>query len=212
MSNIEKENIDEIKVIVLGDSGVGKTNLINTSIGLEFIGNNSSTISCSSISKQFIINDEKYNINIWDTAGQEKYRGLTKLFFKGSEIVILVYDITNYSTFKSLDYWFQMCEDIISENHIYGIVGNKIDLLLNEKVCEEDGKKFAEAKNAKFTIVSAKNDSDKFVEFIKGLIIEYKKIPNIERRDSIVLNQNVQNVEKKNKKKMKNEKKKCGCK
>ena len=183
-----REQNDEIKVIIIGDSGVGKTNLINTSIGIDFLENNSATVTSSFISKQFKIGDKKYNLNIWDTAGQEKYRSITKLFFKGSEIVILVYDITNSKTFDSLDFWYSTCQEIIGNEAVYGVIGNKIDLFVEEQVLEEDAKKFAEAINAKFKIVSAKTNPQEFVEFLKQLVIDYKSLNNIERRDSWVLN------------------------
>ena len=201
----ENENINEIKMIVIGDSGVGKTNLINTSIGIDFLENNNSTVSGSFISKQFIINDKKYNVNIWDTAGQEQYRSITKLFFKGSEIVILVYDITKPSTFESLDTWYSMCQDIIGNEVVYGVVGNKIDLYMNERVLEEDAQKFAEAINAKFKIVSAKERPKEFVDFLKQLVTDYKSLDNIERRDSIILNkiEYIDNNNNKNKKSQK---------
>ena len=183
-----REQNDEIKVIIIGDSGVGKTNLINTSIGIDFLENNSATVTSSFISKQFKIGDKKYNLNIWDTAGQEKYRSITKLFFKGSEIVILVYDITNSKTFDSLDFWYSTCQEILGNEVVYGVIGNKIDLFVEEQVLEEDAQKFAETINAKFKIVSAKTNPTEFVEFLKQLVIDYKSLNNIERRDSWVLN------------------------
>ena len=195
----EKEQ-NEIKMIVVGDSGVGKTNLINTSIGIDFFANNDSTVSSTFISKQFIINDKKYNVNIWDTAGQEQYRSITKLFFKDSEIVILVYDITKPTTFESLDTWYSMCQDLIGNEVVYGVVGNKMDLFMNEKVLEEDAQKFAEAINAKFRIVSAKESPKDFVNFLRQLVIDYKSLNNIERRDSIVLNK-IEHIDNKNNKK-----------
>ena len=181
-------------------SGVGKTNLINTSIGIDFFANNDSTVSSTFISKQFIINDKKYNVNIWDTAGQEQYRSITKLFFKDSEIVILVYDITKPTTFESLDTWYSMCQDLIGNEVVYGVVGNKMDLFMNEKVLEEDAQKFAEAINAKFRIVSAKESPKDFVNFLRQLVIDYKSLNNIERRDSIVLNK-IEHIDNKNNKK-----------
>ena len=98
MSNNE---INEIKIILIGNSGVGKTNLINTSIGLNFNHVENTTASSSFVAKEFIINDEKYTANLWDTAGQEAYRGITQLFFRGSEIVILVYDICSPTSFNA---------------------------------------------------------------------------------------------------------------
>ena len=198
-----REQNDEIKVIIIGDSGVGKTNLINTSIGIDFLENNSATVTSSFISKQFKIGDKKYNLNIWDTAGQEKYRSITKLFFKGSEIVILVYDITNSKTFDSLDFWYSTCQEILGNEVVYGVIGNKIDLFVEEQVLEEDAQKFAEAINAKFKIVSAKENPKEFVEFLKQLVIDYKSLDNIERRDSWVLNKEEHIDNNKNKKSQK---------
>ena len=171
-----KEEKKEIKVILVGDSGVGKTNLINTSIGLNFIENNESTNTSSFFNKQFTIKDKKYYINLWDTAGQEKYRNVTKLFFKGAEIVILVYDISNLETFNSLEYWYETCENIIDTEHIYGVIGNKIDLFGQEEVNEEKIKEFSQKKKAKFQYTSAKTEPKSFERFIEKLIIEYTSV------------------------------------
>ena len=168
-----REQNDEIKVIIIGDSGVGKTNLINTSIGINFLENNSTTVTSSFISKQFKIGDKKYNVNIWDTAGQENYRSITKLFFKGSEIVILVYDITNSKTFDSLDFWYSTCQEIIGNEAVYGVIGNKIDLFVEEQVLEEEARKFAEEKKMPFALVSAKDEPKGLEFFLKELIEEY---------------------------------------
>ena len=100
--NEENEENEEtaIKVILLGESGVGKTSLINAAIGLDFDEKLSPTFSSSFVVKNFIKNNKKYNLNIWDTAGQEMYRSLTKLFIKNAKIVIFVYGIDNKVSFK----------------------------------------------------------------------------------------------------------------
>ena len=175
----------EIKVILIGNSGVGKTKLINTSIGLDFNNNDTSTVSGSFVSKVLTINKKQYIINIWDTAGEELYRGITQLFFRGSEIIILVYDICSSSTFESLERWYERCEEIIDNDHIYGIVGNKSDLYLNSQVNDIDAKKFAELKNAKFRLVSAKNDPQSFVDFVEELVKDYKNLAKKSRSNSI---------------------------
>ncbi len=175
----------EIKVILIGNSGVGKTKLINTSIGLDFNNNDTSTVSGSFVSKVLTINKKQYIINIWDTAGEELYRGITQLFFRGSEIIILVYDICSSSTFESLERWYERCEEIIDNDHIYGIVGNKSDLYLNSQVNDIDAKKFAELKNAKFRLVSAKNDPQSFVDFVEELVKDYKNLAKNSRTNSI---------------------------
>ena len=183
----KKNEEEEIKVILIGDTEVGKTSLINVSIGLDFNPNQQVTISGSCTSKTIMINDKTYNINLWDTAGLEEYRGISQLFYRGAEIVILVYDICSLSSFNSLENWYEICEDTIGNEHIYGIVGNKNDLYLQSETNVNDAKKFAESKNAKFKLVSAKDDPKGFVDFLDELVINYKKISHVSRRETIRL-------------------------
>ena len=108
-------------------------------------------------------NNITYNLNIWDTTGQEIYRSVTKLFIQGAKIVILVYSINNISTFESLDYWYNSITEICDENVILAIVGNKADLFDQEEddkdfVPEEKGQEYAQGKKALFKSVSAKID------------------------------------------------------
>lgn len=184
----ENGEIQEIKAILIGDSGVGKTNLINTSVGLEFVEGRNPTISGSFISKKIKINDTEYIVNLWDTAGQEAYKGVTKLFFKGSEIIILVYDITTQASFESLKEWSKLSEDIIENEHVYGVVGNKNDLYLNAIVNEDEVKEFAKSLKTNFKLVSAKTDPNSFVEYLTDLVCNFKKIDrNAPPKDSIKL-------------------------
>ena len=159
-NNGEKE---PIKIILLGDSGVGKTNIISRYLKDEFNINSASTIGTTFGIKEFIRNNITYNLNIWDTTGQEIYRSVTKLFIQGAKIVILVYSINNISTFESLDYWYNSITEICDENVILAIVGNKADLFDQEEddkdfVPEEKGQEYAEGKKAIFKSVSAKID------------------------------------------------------
>ena len=195
MSNNE---INEIKIILIGNSGVGKTNLINISIGLNFNHVENTTASSSFVAKEFIINDEKYTANLWDTAGQEAYRGITQLFFRGSEIVILVYDICSPTSFNALEEWYDLCEGTINNEHIYAIIGNKNDLYLESQVKEEDAKKYAESKKAKFKLVSAKEDPESFINFVQDLIINYKNVNKKPRSQSIKINKHDKKNENKN--------------
>ena len=168
--NIEEE--EEIKVILVGEMGTGKTSLINTAIGLNFQEKLASTTTNSIMNKTMTINGKTYSVNLWDTIGQEKYRSLTKIFLKGSKIVIFVYDITNLKSFKELNYWFDCTKEIITEKIVMGIAGNKSDLFLKEEVKESDARQLAKQKGFDFALTSAKN-SRMFCEFLEKLLKKY---------------------------------------
>ena len=185
---------DKIKVILVGDAFVGKTSLIKVSIGEKFNVAQPATLSASYIPKIFNYNEKQYTFNLWDTSGQEKYKTLTKLFFHDSRIVILVYDITNEKTFNQLDLWYKQINEILDrETYILAIVGNKKDLFNKEKVSPEKGKQFADDKDAKFKLSSAKEDPLDFIEFLEELfkdcIVQKKNLINNEK--SKMLNRGV---------------------
>ena len=172
----DKDDVDdeeeELKVILVGEMGTGKTSLINTAIGLKFQEKLASTTTNSIMNKVMKINGKSYSINLWDTIGQEKYRSLTKIFLKGSKIVIFVYDITNLQSFQELNYWFDCTKDIINEKIVMGIVGNKSDLFLKEEVKESDARELAKQKGFEFALTSAK-DPLIFCEFLEKLVKKY---------------------------------------
>ena len=165
---------EEIKVILIGESGTGKTSLINATMGLKFKEHLESTTTNSFSSKKVTIGNKDYVLNLWDTIGQEKFRSLTKIFIKDSKIVILVYDITRMQSFKELEFWYKMIHDILGDEPILGICGNKQDLFTKEQVKEEEGKKYAGDKNIPFKLTSAKNPLtfNKFLEELVKMYIE----------------------------------------
>ena len=168
--NLEEE--EEIKVILVGEMGTGKTSLINTAIGLNFQEKLASTTTNSIMNKTMKVNGKSYSVNLWDTIGQEKYRSLTKIFLKGSKIVIFVYDITNLQSFKELNYWFDCTKEIINDKVVMGIVGNKSDLFLKEEVKESDARQLAKQKGFDFALTSAKN-ATMFCDFLEKLLKKY---------------------------------------
>ena len=189
-----------IKVILVGDISTGKTNLISVAAGLEFNSDTISTTSCSFMQKKIIINKKEYKVNLWDTIGQEKYRSLTKIFVKDSQIVIFVYDITNRESFESLPYWKGIIDDILGQDITLGVIGNKIDLYLEEMVKANEGKEFADSIGAKFKVTSAKDNPKEVSDFIYTMVDAYlKKNKNETRSDTLKI------------KKMKDNKKKEGC-
>ena len=162
-----------IKVILVGDAGVGKTNLIAVACGQEFNTKNLSTTTCSYMRILMKINDIEYKVNIWDTIGQEKYKALTKIFFKNSKIVLFVYDITSRKSFESLKSWKQTIDQTLGNVSPIGVVGNKCDLYMNEEVTESEAKKYAEEIGAKFIYTSAKLDAHNFKKFLEELVKDY---------------------------------------
>ena len=150
------------KIVLLGDSGVGKTCIISRYISGAFDHNAPSTNGASYASK--IINFEKLNktisLDIWDTAGQEKYKSLTKFFYKDAMCAILVYDTTQRESFENMkDYWLKQLQEFGSKNIILGVAGNKCDMYEKEEISENEAKAFADQIGAFFEITSAKNNT-----------------------------------------------------
>merc|ERR1711908_4932 len=94
-----------LKVIILGDSGVGKTSLMNQYVNKRFSGQYKATIGADFLTKEIMIDDKLVTIQIWDTAGQERFQSLGVAFYRGADACILVYDITNAKSFERLDMW-----------------------------------------------------------------------------------------------------------
>jgi small GTP-binding protein len=175
MSNrdsITSEEDDEIKVILVGEMATGKTSLINTAIGLEFQEKVPSTTSNSIMNKTIEIEGKPYTVNLWDTIGQEKYRALTKIFMKDAKIIIYVYDITNLHSFNELKFWFEFTKEVINDDTVLAVVGNKSDLFLKELVKEEEGKKLAKEMGYEFALTTAKNPII-FCKFLEKLVEMY---------------------------------------
>ena len=165
---------NDIKIILLGETGVGKTNLIAVFLGAKFNENTLSTMACYSYSGKYQHKKKSYNYAIWDTAGQEKYRALNKMFVRDAQIIILVYSIIDRSSFKELDYWLQYAkENKGDDDYILGLVANKSDLYDEETVTEEEGIKFASDNKIKFAKTSALQNSINFTSFVNELIGDY---------------------------------------
>ena len=164
-----------IKIILLGEAGVGKTNLINVFFNKQFNAESESTASPEFSQKKVKLGNNNYILDVWDTAGQEKFSSITKIFVKGAHIVIFVYDITKEETFQRLPFWVKTVDELLWENSIYGLAANKIDLFGKEKITKEEGKKYAQDIDALFCETSAKEDAKGFNDFILTLV---KKVIN----------------------------------
>ena len=150
------------KVVLLGESGVGKTSIINQFISKIFKPKNSTSLSAQFTSKviDFPAYKKTIRFDIWDTVGQEKYRSLTKIFYKDAKIIIFVYDITTEYSFNALkEYWYNETVNNTEGNPIYALCANKYDLYEKQVVKNEDGIEFAKKINAIFQNTSAARDT-----------------------------------------------------
>ena len=152
---------DGIKVVLLGESGVGKTCIID-----QFINGNFDQNCVASLTAQFckknieLPGDKSITFDIWDTAGQEQYRSLNRIFYKNSKAVILVYDITRIDSFNEVkNYWYNQIKENTNNDVIIAVAANKSDLYEKRQVSDEDGEEFAKSIGAIFESTSAKNDS-----------------------------------------------------
>ena len=158
--NEEKDNIN-IKVVLVGDTGVGKTSIIDRYINDKYDINQKTTLVSSYTFKKLYIKkySKSVSLDIWDTAGQELYRALSKNFYLNASVGILVYDITRKSSFNSIkDYWYEQLKTFGEENMIFEMVGNKNDLYQKEDISEEEARNYAKSIRAGFHLISCKEN------------------------------------------------------
>jgi len=155
--------IDNVKVVLLGEPGVGKTCIINRFSYDKYNDRTVSSISAQFITKTIDIKSVNKSIRyeIWDTAGQEKFHSLAKIFYKDAKVICLVYDITLKESFEKMkSYWYEQ-EVLLNadEQPIFVVVGNKFDLYEKRQISDEEALDFAKSIRAIFQYTSAKNSS-----------------------------------------------------
>ena len=154
---------ETVKVVLLGEAGVGKTCIISQFISGVFDPDTISSLSAQFITKNMELKNIKKVIkfDIWDTAGQERFRALAKIFYKDAKVICLVYDITSKKTFEELkEFWYEQQTKLnVDGDPIFAVVANKNDLYENQQVKDEEGKEFAKSINGIFQSTSAKSDS-----------------------------------------------------
>ena len=185
-----------IKCVLLGETAVGKSSLINRFVSNTFKSDFTSTMVgyCSTKQVYYEKTDQKINYEIWDTAGQEKYRSLTKIFYQDSKVTILVYDITRKDSFEAIkNYWYTEVRDNSPQDVIIAIVGNKSDLYEYEEVTEDEAKEFAKSVNAIYQQTSACNGSGvkELFDMIGNKIIKPEVFEELNRKTSIKLKKNI---------------------
>lgn len=138
------EDYDMIfKVVLVGDSGVGKTNILLRYTKNEFSFDSKATVGVEFGSKKFELNDYKIKAQIWDTAGQERYKSITNAYYKGAKGALVVYDITKKETFDAIDRWVPELRTNGDEQITILLIGNKCDLEDQRQISKEEGQEKA---------------------------------------------------------------------
>ena len=171
-------NYDEkCQLLIIGDSTVGKTSILSRFANGTFSSNYLATVGLDNFNKDETIDDKNVHIKIWDTSGQERYKALTKGFFRNAEGIMIVYDVTNQDTFENLKNWIQSIKDNMGNDFLERIpiviIGNKIDSDERE-VKTEDGESFCKQHNYPYFETSAKTGEniDSTIRFLVKKVIE----------------------------------------
>ena len=165
-----------LKYIIIGYSAVGKSNLLLRYAHEKFNEDYQATIGIEFGSKNIEIDNEKYRIQIWDTAGQENFKSLTRAYYKNSVCAIIVYDITNKQSFNNINTWIDDCKNQSPKTIFFVLVGNKSDLENKRQVNYNEGLKFAQENNILFFESSAKTGKNVEDIFYKSAKIISEKI------------------------------------
>ena len=157
---IDKSNLNKtsysIKIILLGDVAVGKTAILNRYIDGKFDENYSCTINVQSRKKEISFNQEiSIEMSIWDTCGEEKFRALTRQYYRESNGILLIFDLNNIKTFLNLKTWLKDIKEVAPKNVIIILIGNKLDIRRN--INKEDIEKFIDDNFLIYYEISAKN-------------------------------------------------------
>ena len=196
--------LDTYKVVLIGESGVGKTCIINQFNDGKFDPNIKISISAQFCRKKIDLpNGESVTMDIWDTVGQETFRSITQIFYAHAKVAIIVYDVTNKKTFDEVKkYWYNKIQEIDDKDIIIALVANKYDLYEKRQVSNEEGEEYAKSIKAIFASTSAKNNSGIKTLFENiAMKIKQKKYNKVdETNTNIKNNENISLNNKKNNK------------
>jgi len=166
-----------LKVIILGDSGVGKTSLMNQYVNKKFTNQYKATIGADFLTKEVMIDDKVVTMQIWDTAGQERFQSLGVAFYRGADCCVLVYDLTVPKTFESMDSWRD--EFLIQasprdpDTFPFVVIGNKADLASERRIPAFQGQELAGELGMGFLETSARsseNVDEAFASLVQAML------------------------------------------
>ena len=202
---MEEDGYDILfKIILVGDTSVGKTNIINKYIKNEFREDFYATIGVEFSHKKFVVENRKIKAQIWDTAGQERYKAITRAYYKGAKGAFIVYDITRKETFDDVDKWRNELISSCNQEITVMLIGNKCDLENQREISKEQGEEKAKSFEFSFletSALSGENLEKGFQMLIEEIYQKYKVEQS--KSDEINLNSGAEEIKigKMNKKK-----------
>ena len=155
-SNSQYEYSYSVKFIIVGDSSVGKSNILLRFSRNIFDSGHQATLGIEFANKHLIYNNTDYLVQIWDTAGQENFRSVTRAYYKASAVAMVVYDITKEESFEHIKTWLSDCKELAPNTVLLVLVGNKTDLEEQRVISKERGENLAKENNMLFFETSAK--------------------------------------------------------
>ena len=167
-----------LKFIIIGDSAVGKSNILLRYTNDSFSNEFQATIGVEFGAKNLTIDGKTYRVQIWDTAGQEQFRSITRAYYKNSVCACVVYDITNKTSFENIKSWLEDCKKKCPKSIYFVLIGNKSDLEEKREVTYEEGSIYAQKNGMIFFETSAKTGQNINEVFIKSTNDIAKNIEN----------------------------------
>eukprot|EP01105_Mastigella_eilhardi_P022562 TRINITY_DN5563_c0_g1_i1.p1 TRINITY_DN5563_c0_g1~~TRINITY_DN5563_c0_g1_i1.p1 ORF type:complete len:221 (-),score=70.50 TRINITY_DN5563_c0_g1_i1:69-704(-) len=152
--------IFQFKLVLLGESAVGKSSLVLQFVKGQFLDFQESTIGAAFLTQTVCLNDTTVKFEIWDTAGQERYHSLAPMYYRGAQSAIVVYDITNMESFEKAKSWVQELQRMGSPNIVIALAGNKLDLGNRRKVDAAVAQAYADENGILFMETSAKTNTN----------------------------------------------------
>ena len=165
-----------LKYIIIGDSAVGKSNILTRYVYEKFSEEFQSTLGVEFAAKNAVIDNKIYRIQIWDTAGQESFRSITRAYYKNSVCAFIVYDVTNRESFENVKIWLDDIQKQCPQTTFLVLVGNKIDLESERQISYEEGASYAEKNNMLFIETSAKTGQNIGNLFLKSVEVIHDRI------------------------------------
>jgi small GTP-binding protein len=186
----------KFKIVIVGDSGVGKTNLVKRFIQNTFSSNTLATVGVEFFSNNYYINDKLCKIEMWDTAGQERYKSMTSAYYKGAMGAILVYDVTNQVSFNNIERWYNEIRDFSSKDIQIIMVGNKTDLqdkIIITNEMSQNKSADLEIPVVETSALNASNVKEAFHLLIKEIYKEMMRKKDL-NKDNSEINNNAYNI------------------